>query len=542
MLKFNFWALVTQGADIGFRMSEFQQYVPEHRRTGYKNRGQFRIDELRRRREEAQVEIRRQKREENLSKRRTNQGVAAEEEARPTLITANEDEFLSMFPRYVEDIQSDDPVRWKEATIAIRRALSSEGNPPVQIVVDSGVVPRIIGFMRSDDVDLVFEAAWSLTNIASGNTSQTAVLIEHGALPCFVELLRSSCEQIQEQAAWAIGNITGDCPRFRDEALEAGALDAMIPLLSSTRIGLVKTIAWTISNFCRGRDPYPSWETVQTVLPVLSKLLYHQDPDVVGDSCWSVSFLSDGSNQRIQAVIDSGIPRRLVELLGTKIEQIQSPALRCLGNIVTGDDIQTQTIINAGVLPMLGTLLNSRSEALRKETCWALSNITAGTSAQIQAVIDANLVPSLIHIMSTAEFKTRKEACWAIANATSGALQQPDQIKYFVEQGCIKPLCDLLTITEATTLNIALDGIENILKVGEIEKDQYHKEHNEYAIFVEEAGGVDKISELQQSPNERVYQQAYRIISQYFSDEGEEDIDASVEPVQQGQYFGFGMN
>lgn len=524
-------------------MSEFQQYVPEHRRTGYKNRGQFKIDELRRRREEAQVEIRRQKREENLSKRRTNvPGLNEEDEEKPTLVTASEDEFLTMFPKYIEDINSDDPARWKEATIAIRRALSSEGNPPVQAVVDSGVVPRIIEFMKTDDVDLVFEAAWSLTNIASGNTHQTATLIEHGALSCFVDLLKSDYDQIQEQAAWAIGNITGDCPKFRDEALAAGALDAMIPLLNSPRLGLVKTIAWTISNFCRGRDPYPSWETVQKVLPVLAKLLYHPDSDVVGDTCWSFSFLSDCSNQRIQAVIDSGIPRRLVELLGSQVEQIQSPALRCLGNIITGDDIQTQTIINAGVLPQLGVLLNSRSEALRKETCWALSNITAGTSAQIQAVIDANLVPSLIHIMGTAEFKTRKEACWAIANATSGALSQPDQIKYFVEQGCIKPLCDLLTITEATTLNIALDGIENILKVGEVVKDQSHGEHNEYAIFVEEAGGVDKISELQQSPNERIYQQAYRIISQYFSDEGEEDIDAALEPTQQGQYFGFGMN
>ena len=65
-------------------MSEYQQYVPEHRRTGYKNRGQFKVDELRRRREEAQVEIRRKKREENLSKRRT--GVPAPEDVDETEI------------------------------------------------------------------------------------------------------------------------------------------------------------------------------------------------------------------------------------------------------------------------------------------------------------------------------------------------------------------------------------------------------------------------------------------------------------------------
>jgi len=46
------------------------RFVPEHRRTGFKNRDRFKTDELRRRHEEAQVEIRKAKREENLAKRR----------------------------------------------------------------------------------------------------------------------------------------------------------------------------------------------------------------------------------------------------------------------------------------------------------------------------------------------------------------------------------------------------------------------------------------------------------------------------------------
>lgn len=47
-----------------------ERYIPEHRRTQFKAKGQFKPDELRRRREEQQVEIRRAKREENLAKRR----------------------------------------------------------------------------------------------------------------------------------------------------------------------------------------------------------------------------------------------------------------------------------------------------------------------------------------------------------------------------------------------------------------------------------------------------------------------------------------
>ena len=47
-----------------------ERYIPEHRRTQFKAKNSFKPDELRRRREEQQVEIRKQKREENIAKRR----------------------------------------------------------------------------------------------------------------------------------------------------------------------------------------------------------------------------------------------------------------------------------------------------------------------------------------------------------------------------------------------------------------------------------------------------------------------------------------
>jgi Importin beta binding domain len=51
-------------------MSDTSRFIPEHRRQQHKGKNQFRGDELRRRREDQQVEIRKQKKEENLAKRR----------------------------------------------------------------------------------------------------------------------------------------------------------------------------------------------------------------------------------------------------------------------------------------------------------------------------------------------------------------------------------------------------------------------------------------------------------------------------------------
>lgn len=62
------------------------------------------------------------------------------------------------------------------------------------------------------------------------------------------------------------------------------------------------------------------------------------------------------------------------------------PALRTVGNIVTGDDLQTQIIINCGALSCLLHLLKtSQKKSIKKEACWTISNITAGTKEQIQA-------------------------------------------------------------------------------------------------------------------------------------------------------------
>jgi hypothetical protein len=280
-------------------------------------------------------------------------------------------------------------------------------------------------------------------------------------------------------------------------------------------------------------------------LPILAKLVYMLDDEILIDACWAISYLSDGSNDKIQAVIEAGIPRRLVELLMHASTSVQTPALRSVGNIVTGDDIQTQVIINCGALPALLHLLSSTKDGIRKEACWTISNITAGNPAQIQAVIDANIIPPLINLLSNGDFKTRKEACWAISNATSGGLQKPDQIRYLVSQGCIKPLCDLLGCPDNKIIQVALDGLENILKVGEMDKEAMGDTAgvNRYALFIEEAGGMEKIHDCQNNANEEIYMKAYNIIERYFSDEDEAGADIDELAPQHNQAgFTLGTN
>ncbi|TVU20983.1 hypothetical protein EJB05_30591, partial [Eragrostis curvula] len=384
------------------------------------------------RREHITVEIHRASRNNALLKRRC---AAAGAEAAPHALLALE-RMLRALPQLAQGLYSDDISTRLEAARELRKLLSTE-NPP-----DSGgdqhwVVPCFVHMLDSEDCpELQFEAVWVLTNIILGTSENIKVVVDHNA------------------AVWALGNIAGVSSSFRDIVLAHGALFPLLQLLNGrTKLSILRKATWALGNFEH------VWSCSNGVVAIYVVLCLIQLVNL---------WLCSDSVENIQAVIESGVCPRLVELVTHSSPSVLIAALHVIGNIVRRD--------------------------------------------YVQAVINENIIGPLVWLMQTAEFDVKKNAAWAISNATDGGTH--DQIKYLISQGCIMAFCNLLGYADTGVLIVCLKGLENILKVGEA-KERFCGV-NIFAQMIDDADGLEKIENLQTHDNIAISETAARLLMSYW--------------------------
>ncbi|VYS69795.1 unnamed protein product [Arabidopsis thaliana] len=360
----------------------------------------------------------------------------------------------------LDGLRSDKHSEQLQSATEITRILSEgmQGNITFAAadLIQSGVVDRFIGLIRDEEFPrLQCEAARGLTVIAAFKPD---LLVYCNAGPFLVKLLASSRYYVREQAMWALGNLAGHSIH-RDYVLKSGVLRPLLSqLYEDTNLSVLRIATRTLSNLCYGMLP-----------PTFTR---HPSPVVL------------------------------------------SPVLRTIGIIVTVNNHQSQVVIDCGALHILGDLLTRAYERyIKADTFLTISRITTGFTEQLQAVIDANLIPRFVYLAQNNELDLKKEGVWAISNVTAGGSH--DQIIYLVQQGCIKPLCDLLVCPDVRIILVCLDGLENILNVGEANIGEV----NDYCQLVEDAQGLEKIQNLRQHGSYEIYAKALKILETFWHDE-----------------------
>mmetsp|Transcript_7283 Transcript_7283/g.17752 ORF Transcript_7283/g.17752 Transcript_7283/m.17752 type:complete len:526 (-) Transcript_7283:215-1792(-) len=389
-------------------------------------------------------------------------------------------------------------------------------HPIIEKVIKDGVVKELIQLVAgaTKNPDLVMQAMWCLTNVASGTHSQTEHVLP--ACPMFVQILSGTNAKLKEHAVWAIGNIAADCDDMRHALVRMGAFVPLSKIMQSKNTTLIKTTAWAVSNILRGRNPDREAFYKLPFMKSFFELLEQKDSGIVAEVCWCLTYLTSRDEQGCGQIIKQGFHNRVCAHLAANDNGIQPPvgllipALRTLGNMLAyNDEFNEKVLSTLDQKKFLGTLaLCAKHEhrGLRKESIWVVGNILAGPPKHVDVVVKAGWLPPLLDVVKRSQFDIQREAVYALMNAS----RQPSVQSMLVKHGIIPPLLTLMKIDDVDTIKNCMTFLEKIL---DAKKDNVR--------LVEEAGGIEALETVQNHPNGFLWDHARAIIDKHWG----EDVD-----------------
>lgn len=338
------------------------------------------------------------------------------------------------------------------------------------------------------------------------------MVIDAGAVPIFVHLLNSPSDSVRDIAIWAISNIAGDSVHGRDLVLSHNAVPALQTLVQSKQdspyfFAAIRDITWMLTNLCRGQ-PSPDIESIKLVLTLLGRFLPSYDIETNLNVCRTLSYISEGPDHYIQAVLDSGLAPKIMRDLTSDAADIRKLAVKTVAHLTKGTVSQTQIIIDLNLLPLLVRLLLSLDQRIYEDISRTIANVTAGTTEQIQAVVESGVFPLVIALLASSEVAVQANIARSLLNVTTTGTVE--QIFFLVEKGTIPPLCQVLLTSDTNVLSIALQVLHKILKVA------HSNDRSTMVVeIISDCGGIHVIQGLQTHAQNVIQAHAVEIVEQY---------------------------
>jgi hypothetical protein len=475
---------------------------------------------------ETTLNLRKNKNQDRLNKRRQN------EDSKSTLDpkldsktniskTTSFEKKCVIDPIQIQGIYSNDPLIVLRSIRYFKRLAEKDNH---QDIMNTGIIDTVISYLQYfDHPDHQYESAWFFTNMLSGKSEVCVHLIENTPLPSLmIGLIKSNVTRdLKIQALWAIGNIAGEKDKYMDILIQHNIIPDILNLLREyiklsenqnklKRISDVDTILWVLSNL--SKSSIFTIPTMTEILTSISGIVYMStDFNILNQITWIIIniFKKLPDEQHYILFSTNVFNPKLMSLLNHDNAAIVLRILRICGNFISGTDQNTKILVDMGIISYLNKLKDVTNTRIRKEVIWIISNLAV---KHIQEIFNAGLVDFVLRITPTCSWEIRKECFYVMSNILKGGEIQ--QVYRLLCSGCLTVMLgdSKLNTTSVSFLlspdmNIVYETLTILAKILETFPETT-RSIGEY--------GYEDISNLMYHSDEKISTVASKIIDTYY--------------------------
>uniref|UniRef100_A0A1I7T677 IBB domain-containing protein n=1 Tax=Caenorhabditis tropicalis TaxID=1561998 RepID=A0A1I7T677_9PELO len=301
---------------------------------------------------------------------------------------------------------------------------------------------------------------------------------------------------------------------YRNLALDCVIVPELISINSSSMsVRLHRSLMWLVCLFCEKLDKYsPDVDEIVPLLDVVSSGIVSTDSMVQTDAASACAFLSDWP-----PIFEYMRDQRLCSILVANLSNDKGnarPKVKCgISYIIQATSYFTEEMIEAGLLEVLKGFVNV--SYMSQEVCFIISNICVEGEHTIDKLISSGVIREVARVMEAAEYRSRKEAAFVICHCCSSSNRR--HLEYVIELGMLVSFTDLLTCMDVSLVAYILDAIYSLLQFGDLVLSPDNT--NPVAMKLEEVGCREKLEFLAESQCLDIHIKAYTILERFYPDD-----------------------
>ncbi|KAL0491877.1 importin subunit alpha [Acrasis kona] len=265
---------------------------------------------------------------------------------------------------------------------------------------------------------------------------------------------QSSIHKTRELVLLTAGNLAIYSRENRIKIVRSGFASKVVKVIKSyPRDEVMRSAFITLSSLFITHNDL-NIEFIQELLPTLSDILNNTTHfEIIKASCKLLTYLSSGTPEQAQCLIESGAITKLLDMseLGSEI------ACKALSDILFScSGQQLDHVINDCKLFQRSAII--LSEHKNSSLCFAISNIVLDHHVYIQNIIESGIIDVLYEL-----FNDDARRCAIITMCIIISYSNHGQVRYLVESGCIESLCMFLF----DDFDCILEALDCILSSGD---------------------------------------------------------------------------